>query len=96
MFSCIGSTQPSDIQRERRTHVQIKLFEACPRSPARDRVWERLSHDERAVMIALLARLMAKTITSDSGRESDEREDHTEPSAAYGMRLSPPVHRDAG
>ena len=47
--------------------MQTELFDAHLDSPKKPPLWEGLKQEERAVVIAVLARLMAAVIRSDSG-----------------------------
>jgi hypothetical protein len=53
--------------------MQLDLLPSTPRVPARPRAWEYMSPEQRARLIAALARLMRKAVLPEPRRDVDER-----------------------
>jgi hypothetical protein len=50
--------------------MQLELLPSTPQSPL---VWDRLSQEQRAKLIAALARLIRKAVLAKPRRDHDER-----------------------
>ena len=53
--------------------MQLEIWPPTPQSPQSLQVWERLSPQQRAKLIATLARLMRKAVRTEPRRDTDER-----------------------
>ena len=53
--------------------MQLQLWPQAPQSPQSPQVWERLSPQQRAKLIATLARLMRNAVVAEPRRDTDER-----------------------
>ncbi|MCX6070773.1 MAG: hypothetical protein NTU91_07930 [Chloroflexi bacterium] len=53
--------------------MQLELLPLLPQAPEKPRLWERLSPEHRAMLIAVLARLMRKAVHGEPRRDTDER-----------------------
>jgi len=73
MLSSVGWIRERRIQRERRACMQLELFPADSKRRKEPEPLNRLSKAERAVVVATLARLMAKTLRREARRNNDER-----------------------
>jgi hypothetical protein len=61
------------VQGPRRDPMQLELLPLLPQAPEKPRLWERLSPEHRAMLIAVLARLMRKAVHGEPRRDTDER-----------------------
>jgi hypothetical protein len=73
MLSSDGWTRWNRVQRRRRTHMQLKLFDRRQESPSKPSPWKHLGQGERAAVIATLTRLMVKAVRPDERRGKVER-----------------------
>ena len=53
--------------------MQLELFCTLPQAPTSPPVWESLTEEQQAVVVAMLARLMSKAIQNQPRRETDEQ-----------------------
>jgi hypothetical protein len=73
MLCYVVWTRTLRVQRRRRPPMQLELLPTTAQVPARPQTWEYLNPEQRAALIAALARLMRKAVLPEPRRNPDER-----------------------
>lgn len=73
MLFFVGWTHLAPVRRQKEAFMQLELFFRQPEQKQDYPVWEQWSQEQRSALIAILVKLMKKTLLPAHKEDHDER-----------------------